>query len=41
MYVAITRAKYSVTLLGNNVTGESPLLDLAKIYELINVTVIE
>lgn len=37
MYVAITRAKYSVTLLGNKVTGESPLLELAKIYELIKV----
>ncbi len=39
MYVAITRAKYSVTLLGNNITGESPLLDLAKMSELINVEV--
>jgi superfamily I DNA/RNA helicase len=37
MYVAITRAKYAVTLLGNNVTGESPLLELAKMYTLINV----
>lgn len=37
MYVAITRAKYSVVMLGNNVTGESPLLDLAKMYGLVNV----
>lgn len=39
MYVAITRAKYSVTLLGNNMMGESPLLDLAKMSDLINVEV--
>lgn len=39
MYVTITRAKYSVTLLGNNVTGESPLLELAKVCELIKVEI--
>ena len=37
MYVAITRAKYSVTLIGNNVTGESPLLELAKACELVKL----
>ncbi len=37
MYVAITRAKYSITLIGNNVTGESPLLELAKACELVKV----
>lgn len=39
MYVAITRAKYAVTLLGNNVTGESPLLSFANMCNLINVEV--
>ncbi len=37
MYVAITRAKYSVTMLGNKVTGESPLIELAKLYDLVKL----
>ena len=40
MYVAITRAKYSVTLLGNSITGGSPLLELAKMYDLLNEQII-
>ena len=39
MYVAITRAKYSVTLIGNNMTGESSLLELAKVCELIKIDI--
>lgn len=37
MYVAVTRAKYSVTLVGNKAAGNSPLLENAIQQDLISV----